>query len=126
MKLRTIGLFIFSLYLMLVMGCSNATMAPMPEYLLGTWGNQTHRFEERYIQFNKTDLIFGTGAEAPTIFKIKKITENRKDKHIEWTFFCSTRQNFAMNIVLFYTNNADGAYFILSNNRDIKWTKSQE
>lgn len=126
MILRIMGLLTFSFCLILITSCAEPVMVP-PD-LIGKWVTDAPRYEDRYIEINKEDVIFGgeTGTEDPTFFMIKKIKENKIGKFVEWTFHCKTVENSSINIVLFYAKDEYGAYFEQRNQRQVQWVKEPE
>ena len=124
MRPRSVGFLIFSFCLILAASCTKP-VTEHPSNLLGTWTNQDPAYEGRYIEINKTDIIFGTGTGTgiPTFFLIEKVTGYKTGDFTEWTFHCKTQENVSTDIVLFFTQDEDGLYFELRNKRQVQWVK---
>lgn len=122
---KIIGFFLLSFFVMLAVSYTKPVMVPSD--LIGKWVTEAPRYEDRYIEINKEDIIFGakTETEDPTFFMIKKIKENKIGKFVEWSFHCKTFENASIDIVLFYTKDEDGAYFEQKNQRQVQWKRTE-
>lgn len=121
MTARSFRLGLFALLFVLMTGCKGP--APEKNDLAGTWITPDPQYAGRYIEFNDTMVIFGTGTGDPNMFFIEKIKQNRGDEYVEWIFHCRTDEDVSIDIVLFYHVDENGSYFELRNKRKVQWRK---
>ena len=123
MKIK-FGVILLNLFFLLLVSCTKTS--PFPTELIGTWFTEEPLYEDRYIEINEAQLIFGTGAGEPNVLFIDKFEKKEQDGFVEWTLYCQNIEGDSLDIVLFYKRGADIEQIRLKNNKQIQWIKHQE
>ncbi len=98
---------------------------PFPEELSGTWVTDAADYQDRFIEIKDMQLIFGAGAELPSVLLINKIKKKETDKGVEWTFYCENIEGNTIDIILLYKTGTNGEQFTLKNKEQVLWTRAQ-
>ena len=94
-----------------------------PQMLLGMWITEAEPYQDRYIEFSREMIVFGTGAGAPNIYFIRKVHQKRNGQENEVTFVCTNTEDTEFVFVFRIEDGSDGLILRLNNPRAVVWSK---
>jgi len=97
-----------------------------PEMLLGMWITEAERYQDRYIEFSREMIIFGTGAGAPNIYFIRNVDRKQNGPENEVTFVCTDTEDTEFVFLFHVEDGGDGPSLRLNNPREVVWNKTTE
>ena len=124
-------------YRMLVMGliliaCAfltvhcGKTKDDFPQMLLGKWITVAERYQDRYIEFSREMIIFGTGTDAPNMYFIHKVKQKQNGPENEITFVCTNTEDTEFVFLFHVEDGRDGLKLRLNNPQNVVWNKVTE
>ncbi len=99
------------------------TKDDFPRILLGKWTTESERYQDRYIEFSREMIVFGTGFDSPNIYIIRKVDQKRNGPENEYTFSCIDTDNTEF-VFIFHVKSGGGDLSLrLNNPREVIWHK---
>ncbi|HET6464774.1 MAG TPA: hypothetical protein VFH55_04085 [Nitrospiria bacterium] len=103
-------------------GCQSDQTTNIPDGLVGIWETSAKKYQDRFMEFNKDAVIFGTGdgnQSVQPIRKVKTVRENNKDLYTI-TYLDEDDAEYSFS---FYYDPVGGV-IMLKNQEEIEWKKS--
>jgi len=112
------------LMLMACISCQNQNSATVPEHLIGIWRSADARYADRYLEFSKNLVTFGTGSNSEATHHVQKVEpEKFDDNGIVYTFYYKDKERETGQLTLTY-NPGPVPNIRLKNHREI-WQLSE-
>jgi hypothetical protein len=97
-----------------------------PQILLGRWETEAERYQDRYIEFSRELIIYGTGADAPNIYFVRKVNQKQNGSETEYTFVCTDTEHTEFDFIFHVEGGGDSLNLRLNNPREVVWNKITE
>lgn len=94
--------------------------------LLGIWVTDDERYQDRYIEFSRETIIFGTGEGSPNIYFIRGVDQERDGSENAYTFECNDSENTEFLFVFHVEEDRNGLIMRLNHPREVVWKKTVE
>ncbi len=103
-------------------GCPSAKDTSVPTDLIGFWTTAAPQYEDRFLQFTKDSIIFGTGDASYNIHAITKIEKASEATPSLYTisYMNPEGQEYRFS---FYHDPAHDGVITFKNQEDITWKK---
>ena len=103
-------------------GCQSGQTTNIPDDMVGVWETPAEKYKDRFMEFKKDVVIFGTGEGNQSIQSIRKVNaahDNRKDLYtVTYLDEDGTESSFSF----FY--DPAGGVITLKNQEEIEWKKN--
>jgi hypothetical protein len=103
-------------------GCESGKTTNIPDSLVGVWETSAIKYKDRYLEFKKDVVIFGTGDGDQTIQFIRKVKAERQDQKDLYTVTYLDEDGGEISFSFFYDPAVD--VIALKNQEDIEWKKN--
>ena len=120
MKLRWIVMGIAIFVAFLVFFPEKPT--PLPDELFGVWTTPHPKYVDRYVDFTKATIIFGTGKGSADTNFISNVERTLQDNTILYTVYFH-RAGGPEDKVSFYYDSENGGLMRFKNQKHIEWKK---
>ena len=103
-------------------GCQSGSTGAIDD-LVGVWKTPAPRYADRFFEFTKDYIIFGTGEGGTTAHTIKTVKEVREGKKILYTVYYENRGG-QESTFSFYFDPDSGGVIAFKNQQEIAWARS--
>ncbi len=103
-------------------GCPSAKDTSVPAGLIGVWTTAAPQYEDRFLQFTKGSIIFGTGENSYDIHPISKIEKAHEATPSLYTISHMNPEGQEYRFSFYYDPGHDGV-ITFKNQEDITWKK---
>jgi len=103
------------------LGCESGQTTNIPDSLVGVWETSAMKYKDRFMEFKKDVVIFGTGDGDQTIQPIRKVKAERQDQKDLYTVTYLDEDGGEYSFSFFY--DPAGDVMALRNQEDIEWKK---
>jgi hypothetical protein len=105
---------------MFCISCQNQKSDPVPEQLIGIWKSADIRYADRYLEFSKNLVTFGTGGNSEATHYVRKVeSEKFGDNSIAYTFYYKDEERETERLTLTY-NSGPASSIRLKNQQAIR------
>ncbi len=120
--MKPIPVFLAFAILTTFIGCPSAKDTSVPDDLIGVWTTAAPQYEDRFLQFTKDSIIFGTGDTSYDIHAITKIEKVHGGTPSLYTisYMNSEEQEYRFS---FYYGPAHDGVITFKNQENITWKK---
>ena len=122
MKIRkSLAIFIF---FFILFGCQCSKKTTAPEDLIGVWETSAPKYEDRFFEIKKDEIVFGTGQGTLDSHAIKKVETGkiRGEEGILYTVSYKNQEGLEDKFS-FYYHPEKGGTIRFKNQEKIVWTK---
>ena len=117
------SLAIFILFFILF-GCQCSRKTTAPEDLVGVWKTSAPKYEDRFFEMKKDEIVFGTGQGTFDSHPIKKVETGKVRGEERILYIISYRnQEGVEDKFSFYYHPEKGGAIRFKNQEKIVWTK---
>lgn len=108
--------------LITLLGCQLENNKTLPDNLVGVWETSEAKYKDRFMEFKKDVVIFGTGDGNQTIHPIRKIKAVRRDEKNLYTVYYLGQEGGEYSFSFLYDPRGD--VITLKNQNEIEWKKN--
>jgi hypothetical protein len=122
--IRIITHQILAAFVLLIIGsgCQSGQTTNIPDDMVGIWETSATKYKDRFMEFKKDVLIFGTGDGDQTVQAIQKVKADRQDQQDFYTVYYRDDDGEEYSFSFFY--DPVGGVIKLKNQEDIEWKKN--
>jgi hypothetical protein len=120
--MRTRKIMVAFAILTALLGCKPGEVTTLPDNLVGVWGTSEPRYRDRFMEFTKDVVIFGTGDGNQSIYSIKEVRTVRQDEKDLYTVYYLNQEEGNSSFSFFYDTR--GGVITLKNQNDFEWKKN--
>jgi hypothetical protein len=102
-------------------GCESGQTTNIPDDMVGVWETSAAKYKDRFMEFKKDVLIFGTGDGDQSIQSIKNVKMLRQDQQDLYTVTYLDEDGGEYALSFFY--DPGGGVIKLKNQENIEWKK---
>ncbi len=103
-------------------GCPSAKDTSVPAGLIGVWTTAAPQYEDRFFQFTKDSIVFGTGDDSYEIHAITKIEKAHEATPNLYTISYMNPEGQEYRFSFYYDPRPDGV-ITFKNQENITWKK---
>jgi len=103
-------------------GCQSEKTTTVSDDLVGVWVTSAEKYKDRFMEFKKDVVIFGTGEGDQSIQPIRKVNAVRQDQKVLYTVTYLDEDGAEYTFSFFY--DAAGGVITLKNQEGIEWKKN--
>jgi len=104
------------------LGCRSGENLTVPDDLVGVWETAESKYRDRFMEFKKDVVIFGTGEGNQSVHPIRKVRAVRQDGRDLYTVYYLSQERGEYSFSFFY--NPEGGVITLKNQNEIAWKKN--
>jgi hypothetical protein len=103
-----------------LLACSGKTYKTVPDPLIGVWMANSSKYEDRYLELRRSELVLGTGEGTTSSHRVLKVKETQENSQTVYTVYYHGE---AGEEVLTFQFNAAAGTIQIKNQKDIIWKK---
>jgi len=104
-------------------GCQSRGHTTVPDELVGVWKTSAPKYKDRYLQFTKATIVFGTGFGSPDVQRITKVDVVREEQGILYTVSYKDDPDGHQSTFAFYYEPRKNAVIRFKHQQQIAWTQ---